>query len=814
MIQYSNVRYLQSKQPIDDRALNRQVLGALERLLRSRTATPRVLELGAGVGTMVSRLADWNVLRRAEYTLVDRESESLAAARRHLERWGTVTQSSADAIAVEKGDARLDVEFVCSDVFEFLDQASRGERYDLVFANAVLDLTDLEPTLPCIWRALAPGAAYWFTINFDGETIFLPEHPLDSQVVSLYHGTMTADAAGTRAGHPETGRRLLLAIPQSGASLLSAGSSDWVVFPIRGTYPGDEAYFLHHILDTVRGALEGRADIDAAALQEGLRSRHAQVERGELVFIAHQLDVFGLARGSGRERRRDPVVSREALSGSRTPEPSRSVLGRALASSRGAALLALAYLATRVALCAAGLRFNLDLHWMFLADVEALHHHLLRTVLYFHAFAPGMNLITGALLALSPGHMAALATGLFWLFGATMTVSLGRVLTLLGSSRPAAAVLALAFSLLPQTLFLENLYLYTYLCACLLVLGAVLFHRALLRATPRAWLAFFLLCAVLGWLYTVFHLVWFALMAGIAAVAQARASRAGWGRALGAVALGAAFPALLMLGLYAKNYALFGVFGATSWGASNMTLATTQQMRPAERNRWIREGKLSRYAAINVYAPPSAYVGLVPPRVYPWPDSNELVRPTLGDPNYNHGLFLEVNEARRKDVAYFLDTRPMDYLRRVVSKNLPSLFHSSTHWHPHDGRPDSPHRQHREVLGGYEAAYDTLVHSWPVPRVGLYVFLPAFLVWAAWSTWKRLRARDSDTFAAGALLGFCLLQILFVVSTSSLFTSWETSRYRYAIEPCIWVVVASALRSAYARARDAISALRAPARSG
>lgn len=295
MIEYSSVRYLQSKQPVDDRALNRQVLASLERFLRGRSATPRVLELGAGVGTMVSRLADWKVLGRAEYTLVDREGESLAAARRHLESWGTVTQSSVDAIAVEKDGARLDVEFVCADLFEPLDAASRGEKYDLVFANAVLDLTDLEPTLPRIWRALAPGAAYWFTINFDGESIFLPEHPLDEAVVSLYHGTMAADAAGTRAGHPQTGRRLLLEIPRSGASVLAAGSSDWVVFPIQGTYPGDEAYFLHHILETVRTALEGSAALEAPALAEWLRVRHAQVERGELAYIAHQLDLFGLA---------------------------------------------------------------------------------------------------------------------------------------------------------------------------------------------------------------------------------------------------------------------------------------------------------------------------------------------------------------------------------------------------------------------------------------------------------------------------------------------------------------------------------------
>jgi hypothetical protein len=231
-----------------------------------------------------------------------------------------------------------------------------------------------------------------------------------------------------------------------------------------------------------------------------------------------------------------------------------------------------------------------------------------------------------------------------------------------------------------------------------------------------------------------------------------------------------------------------------------MTLATTQQMRPSERERWIREGKLSRFAAINVYAPPSAYLPLLPQRsAYPWPGSNELVRPSIGEGNYNHGLFLEVNEARRKDVAYYLATRPMDYLQRALTKNLPGLFYPTTHWHPGDKRPDSPHAQHRQLLGGYERWYDRVVHSWPLPGVGLYVFLPPFLVWATVSVWARLRANDASVRASGALLGFCLLQILFVVSASSLFTAWETARYRYAIEPCIWVVVAVALRAVLPR---------------
>ncbi len=293
MIDYSNVRYLLAKQPIDDRAINRQVLAALERELGHASTAIRVLELGAGVGTMVSRLADWGVLGRAQYTLIDRDAESLASARQHLEAWGTLSQSSANAIRIEKGGAVLDVEFVRTDLFDFLTAARDAPPYDLVIANAVLDLTELGATLPRIWQAQRPGSLFWFTINFDGETIFLPELGLDEHVMRLYHESMGPNAAGTRSGHSQTGRKLMEAIPASGASLLAAGGSDWVVFPQARAYPGDEAYFLHHIVDTVRSALIENPELERGAFKAWVAARHAQIEGAELVYIAHQLDVFG-----------------------------------------------------------------------------------------------------------------------------------------------------------------------------------------------------------------------------------------------------------------------------------------------------------------------------------------------------------------------------------------------------------------------------------------------------------------------------------------------------------------------------------------
>ena len=195
-------------------------------------------------------------------------------------------------------------------------------------------------------------------------------------------------------------------------------------------------------------------------------------------------------------------------------------------------LIVLVFFGTRVALYIAGLRFNLELRWMFLSDLRDLRERLFETLYYFHAFGPGMNLITGVLLKISPAHLATTATAVFWLFGAVLTVSLYRILKLLGCGRWKAMAVALAFSLLPQTLYLENLYLYTYLCASLLCLSAVLFQRALGKKSVLAWLWFFLICAALGWLYTVFHLLWFGVMAGSRSCFRgpARGTRSSWAR--------------------------------------------------------------------------------------------------------------------------------------------------------------------------------------------------------------------------------------------------------------------------------------------
>ncbi len=71
-----------------------------------------------------------------------------------------------------------------------------------------------------------------------------------------------------------------------------AGASDWVVYAQGEKYAADEEYFLHFILHFFEESLAGHAELDAAVFAQWLKKRRAQIERGELVYLAHQMDFL------------------------------------------------------------------------------------------------------------------------------------------------------------------------------------------------------------------------------------------------------------------------------------------------------------------------------------------------------------------------------------------------------------------------------------------------------------------------------------------------------------------------------------------
>jgi SAM-dependent methyltransferase len=302
---FSFIDYLAAKKSVDDRALNRQVLHRLTHALPvcAPDSPLHVLEIAAGIGTMLERLVDGAILSHVVYTAIDLQPAYIAAARQRLPRWAiqqgfTVEPAAENAFVFRRKEQCVTIILETADIFEFVTRAHPGPEWDLIIAHAFLDLVDIPALLPGLLARLNPAGLVYFTINFDGETIFLPEidPAVEREIIGRFHGVMEAQQphSGSRAG-----RRLFHHLAAANAPIIAAGSSDWVVFPTAAGYPAQEAFFLHCIIDTIAATLQ--AD-PPPGLALWLAQRHAQIERNELVYLAHQLDFLGTVKGDDAHR--------------------------------------------------------------------------------------------------------------------------------------------------------------------------------------------------------------------------------------------------------------------------------------------------------------------------------------------------------------------------------------------------------------------------------------------------------------------------------------------------------------------------------
>jgi hypothetical protein len=309
--EYTFQRYLAAKRTVDDRALNHHVWESLHHQLAHRASPTRplnILELGGGIGTMVERLLEEGRLPNSSYHMLDEQAENISAANARLRNGFAISEAPLTGGATFEispmhrntlqapGDAKIDLNLYSSDLFDFLAKAGPLTQIDLLLAHAFLDLLDIPSTLPKLVATLRPGALLYFTINFDGVTILEPaiDPAFDAHIVQIYHQTMDDRITnGKPSGDSKTGRHLFHQMQTANIQLLDAGSSDWVIIPHQGEYPHDEAYFLHFIIHTMNGALRNHPAIEPQRFQDWIAARHAQIERGELIYIAHQLDYLG-----------------------------------------------------------------------------------------------------------------------------------------------------------------------------------------------------------------------------------------------------------------------------------------------------------------------------------------------------------------------------------------------------------------------------------------------------------------------------------------------------------------------------------------
>jgi SAM-dependent methyltransferase len=299
----SYARFLLAKRSVDDRSLNAGVLSWLRGEIGP--GARRFVEIGGGVGTMVARLYGQGIAVHGEYLLIDEDARMLEEARRYLARWadahGVTARDSADGIVL--GD--LAVTFLEAEIGAYtagLDGTwhAAGSGADVLIGCAVLDVLDVPRLLPGMLNLLKPGGLYWFPITYDGEMGFLPEHPADAAVIAAYHADMDRrERHGGPGGERFAGRHLIGQLRSAGAAVRAAGSADWVVLPgPGGRYQESESDFVATILDTMESALVpagGAPAVDRHTIARWLSDRRAQLARGDLIYLAHNLDVAGRA---------------------------------------------------------------------------------------------------------------------------------------------------------------------------------------------------------------------------------------------------------------------------------------------------------------------------------------------------------------------------------------------------------------------------------------------------------------------------------------------------------------------------------------
>ena len=251
---------------------------------------------------MIERLLERSEPGNVEYVALDLDPENSVAAARRLQSWAAGhgarwSTSAASMWRIETSGARVDVRWVTASL---TDASTPDGSFDAVLAQSFLDLVDLDAALPRLLGALRPGGLFYFSLNFDGLTAFLPEieAALDRAIVNTYHASMDVRRDGGRlSGGSQTGRRLLVELPRHGGEVLAAGASDWIVFPRDGKYPDGEGHFLTDILGMVETSVRASGAIPAEQLSAWVARRRRQVDEGQLIFIAHQLDVTGRRPG-------------------------------------------------------------------------------------------------------------------------------------------------------------------------------------------------------------------------------------------------------------------------------------------------------------------------------------------------------------------------------------------------------------------------------------------------------------------------------------------------------------------------------------
>ncbi len=463
------------------------------------------------------------------------------------------------------------------------------------------------------------------------------------------------------------------------------------------------------------------------------------------------------------------------------------------ARSRWFVLAVAAPLASRAGYALLGVRYDaqpLSSYWQYL-DPELLRHALLQSLYYLHSQPPLFNLFLGLVLKLFPGHTGPAFQVAFLVCGLAIASAMFWLMLRLGARPALCAVVAMLFAVGPNCVLYENWLFYTYPEMALLLLAALALSIYLQSRSIPAGALCFLCCAALCLLHSLFHPAWMGLAVAVVLLARGVPRRR--------TVLLAVLPLLLVAALYAKNGLLFGRFAGGSWLGMNLSRITTMMLSPARRAELVAQGRLSPLALIPPFSPLVDYAPYVPPAPETGiPVLDQQVRST-GAPNYNNLLYLRISDLYLQDALAVVRGQPQAYLMGLVRSWYYYLLPPSDYF-----AFDS--NDNRARLGAILSVYNTVVYGQLYPRVGhlaegqslarmarsiclnLVLAQGAILAYGVVRGLRALRAGVGLT-ARQAVLLFMGMSLAYMAVAGNLLELSENNRFRYTVEPLLFVLV-------------------------
>jgi hypothetical protein len=453
---------------------------------------------------------------------------------------------------------------------------------------------------------------------------------------------------------------------------------------------------------------------------------------------------------------------------------------------RAIAWLAAAFVVSRVAYAAAGIRFDmspLSGFWQFL-DPVLLRHDLLRSCFYLHSQPPLFNLFVGAMLQAFPGFESQALQFVYLLGSFVLCTSVLLLQMRLGVSRSVAFVVALLFMVSPSCVLYENLLFYTLPTALMLALSAVLLHEVIRRASTWS-IACFLGCVLtLAMMRSVFHVLYvIVVVGGLAAVCRRGRKR---------IIILSLLPVLLLVGLSAKNLILFGGFESSSWMGMNLWGTTGRNLSADVRDRLVADGRLSEVSLVPRFSPLRSYSA-----EYTDIESFESVAAlrdvttSTGRNNFNHVAYVGISHQYLKDALYVVSHHPRA-LCVGVSRAWFQYFKSSSE--------DASLGANWCKLAAVGTLYDRLfygklpcdlssVRGLPIYDRGrrhhvfafLLLALPLLVLYAL--RLSRSHAGRGLDGGQRALIVYLCFNIVYVAVVGNLFEMGENNRFRFVTDP-------------------------------